>query len=202
MPPTAPTLRPPFAEKVLRRYTSADTDGLKRLHARAANNEEELLCRFRLYPVLRDETYLKDVPDPVTGSARELALIAGLWAYKTAVAPAWRVPGYGKRSEMMLRAARQADPDDPYVLLVRGQGQLYKPKLMGGDAKAAVATFENLRGVLEGTDMPMGLSIWEAKTFAWLARCQTDKQAAAAERERLLAEEPPKAFELLLKSES
>lgn len=197
-----PSLRPTFAADVHRHYADWNADALERLHRTARSNEERLLCRFRLYPMTEDEAYLDDIPEPSAGTARERALIAALWAYKTAIASPWRVPSYGKRSDRMLREARQLDPENPYVLLVQGQGQLYKPKMLGGNAEAALNTFRRFRERLAQSDGDADPSPWEADLWVWLAQRKVDPEAAAQERALLLAADPPACFRRFLQGPS
>ena len=193
--------RPAFLQTLGARYAEQDTSGVERLCSGAEAAEERLLCRYRLYPMTLDAAHLAAIPDPVTRSARERALLAALWAYRTAAAPAWRVPGYGIRSDRLLGEARALDAADPYVLLVEGQGLLYKPRLFGGDPRAALDTFRRLRERLARTadaSASAGVSLWEADIWVWMALRTLAPESAARERDRLLAAAPPPLFRQFL----
>jgi hypothetical protein len=194
--PTA--ARTVFIERLDARYAEQDTSGAERVCRGAERAEEQLLCRYRLYPMTLDERYLDDIPEPVSESARERALLAALWAYRTATAPTWRVPTYGIRSDRLLDEARALDASDPYVLLVEGQGLLYKPRLFGGDPRAALTTFRSLRDGLARTGAASGVSLWEADVWVWMALRKLAPESAAREQERLLALAPPPLYRQFL----
>ena len=196
---TAPA-RAAFVQALAERYADQDTSGAERVCARAEAREERLLCRYRLYPMTLDEAYLRDIPEPASETARERALLAALWAYRTAAAPAWRVPTYGIRSDRLLGEARDLDPADPYVLLVEGQGLLYKPALFGGDPRAALDTFRRLRDGLarDARADASGVSLWEAEIWVWMALRELAPASADRERSRLLAADPPPLFRQFL----
>ena len=193
--------RPAFVQTLVSRYADQDTSGVERVCAGAAGAEERLLCRYRLYPMTLDAAYLADIPEPSSATARERALLAALWAYRTTAAPAWRVPAYGIRSDRLLDEARALDPADPYVLLVQGQGLLYKPRLFGGDPQAALRTFRRLRDSLAQAAHPAdrsGVSLWEADIWVWMALRTLSPDSAERERARLLAAAPPPLFRQFL----
>lgn len=180
-------------------YVRQDAAAIDRLYrTKARTREDRLLCLYRLYPMTLDERYLADVPseDGVT-SARELALISALWAYRASSGPAWRLPTYGRRSERILERALARDPAEPYALLVRGQGLYYKPGLFGGDVAAAQRTFEQLRQRVGGRGVP-GLHPFEAEVWIWMAVRRQDESAGAQLRQRLLARNPPSMFRQFL----
>ena len=187
-----------FIEALEARYAEQDTSGVVRVCRNADRAEERLLCRYRLYPMTLDDAYLADIPDPAAESARERALLAALWAYRTAAAPAWRIPAYGIRSDRLLGEARALDPADPYVLLVEGQGLLYKPRLFGGDPHAALRTFRTLRDGLSQSSGVSGVSLWEADIWVWMALRKLAPESATRERERLLAAAPPPLYRQFL----
>ncbi|PAP77770.1 tetratricopeptide repeat protein [Rubrivirga marina] len=180
-------------------YVRQDIEAVDRLYrTKARTREDRLLCLYRLYPMTLDERYLADIPseDGVT-SARELALISALWAYRASSGPAWRLPTYGRRSERILDRALARDPTEPYALLVRGQGLYYKPGIFGGDVAAAQRTFERLRQRVSGRGVP-GLHPFEAEVWIWMALRRQDEAAGARLRQRLLAQNPPSMFRQFL----
>lgn len=180
-------------------YARRDTSAIERLYRRKARTREDrLLCLYRLFPMTLDGRYLDAIPsEEGVRTARELALISALWAYRTANAPAWRVPTYGRRSERILGLALDRDADDPYALLVRGQGLLYKPRVFGGDPAAAQRTFERLRQVLGRRSAP-GLHPFEAEIWVWMAVRTQDAARGEALKRRLLAQSPPPMFRQFL----
>ncbi len=180
-------------------YARQDTSGVERLYrTKARTREDRLLCLYRLYPMTLDERYIEDIPsEQGVTSARELALIAALWAYRASSGPAWRLPTYGRRSERILGLALEADPNEPYALLVRGQSLYYKPRVFGGDVAASQRTFEQLRGRL-GRRGVTGLHPFEAEVWVWMAvRRQNASQGSSLQR-RLLARNPPRIFRQFL----
>lgn len=180
-------------------YARRDTSAIERLYRRKARSREDrLLCLYRLFPMTLDERYLAAIPsEDGVRSARELALISALWAYKTAHSPAWRVPTYGRRSERILGLALDRDADDPYALLVRGQGLLYKPRVFGGDVAEAQRTFEQLRQVVARRSPP-GLHPFEAEVWIWMAVRKQDASRGEALKRRLLAQNPLPMFRQFL----
>ncbi len=157
-----------------------------------------MLYRYRLYPLTLDARYLDDLPDEADcRTARDLALLSALWAYRAGEAPPWKLPFYGIRSDALLDRARALDPDEPYVLLVAGQSLLYRPGIFGRSPEAALTMFERLRRVLRTRPVP-GLSPFEPEVWVWytlrtLGRPHTDRV-----RDRLLAQNPPPLFRQFL----
>ena len=80
-------------------YARQDTAGVEGLlRRRARTREDRLLCLYRLYPMTLDRGYLREIPsDAGVTSARELALIAAMWAYRASSGPAYRLPVDGRR---------------------------------------------------------------------------------------------------------
>lgn len=195
-----PSLRPSTVRDSLTvYYARQDTSAIGRLYRRKARTQEErLLCLYRLFPMTLDDRYLADIPaEAGARSARELALIAAMWAYKAANGPAWALPTYGRRSERILDAALQRDPSDPYALLVRGQSLYYKPRVFGGDLAEAQRTFETLRTVLARRPAP-GIHPFEADVWIWMCVRRRDRPAGDALRAQLLARRPPPLFRQFL----
>ena len=180
-------------------YARQDTSAVERLYrTKARTRQDRLLCLYRLYPMTLDERWIADIPsDEGVRSARELALISALWAYRAGAGPAWRLPTYGRRSERVLERALAADPREPYALLVKGQGLYYKPAIFGGDLDAARRTFEQLRGRLGSRGVP-GLHPFEAEVWVWMAVRRQDASAGARLQRRLLQRRPPRIFRQFL----
>ncbi len=190
-----------FSQQVQARYASQDTQGLKALCAAAPAGDAEWLCRYRLYPLTQDESLLEAIPAEAEkgATARAMALQAGLWGYKAVGASVFTLPTIGRRAERLLTAAHDRDDTDPYVLLVEGQSLFYKPAIVGGDKKAALKRFQQLRRVVERTQ-DAGISRIEADVWVWYARHTTQADRAESERERLLAQNPPALFRAFLLS--
>ncbi len=181
-------------------YAAKDVASLQRVCAAPTTPEADLLCRYRLYPLTQDERYLDGLPaDLEEGSARSLALLAGLWGYRTARAPFHLVPRYGMRAERLMKKARALAPDDVFVLLVDGQSLLFKPAIAGGDARAALARFRLLRRV--AAQQPHGgVSPLEADLWTWYTLRKLGDPAADPMRTRLLAAGPPRLYREFLLS--
>jgi len=179
-------------------YATQDAAAVARLLAGARTREERLLCRYRLYPLTRDESLVADIPS-VEGvrSAREAALIAGLWGFRAAQASPLRLPTYGRRSEGALNHARRLNPDEPYVLLIEGQSLLYKPAIFGGDPHAAQGRFERLRDLIRGRRIE-GMDPIEPEVWVWMTLRRQRSSQAEPLRRRLLARNPPPLFRQFL----
>ena len=191
----------PVQDSLTYYYARQDTSGVDRLYRRQARTRlDRLLCLYRLFPMTLDEGYLADIPpDQGVRSARELALISAMWAYKAANGPAWSLPTWGRRSERILNEALRRDPDEPYALLVKGQGLYYKPRIFGGDVAEAQRTFERLRQVLARRPAP-GIHPFEAEVWIWMSVRKQDRARGAALGRRLLAGNPPRMFRQFLLS--
>ena len=195
----APAASDPVRDSLATYYSRQDVAAVERLYRRhARTREQRLLCRYRLYPMTRDRTYLDDIPsERGVRSARELALISALWAYRAADGPTWALPRNGRRSERILNLALARDADDPYALLVKGQSLLYKPRVFGGDVAAARQTFEQLRTVLRRQRAP-GIHPFEAEVWTWMAVRKLDRAAGDQMQRRLLQRRPPRLFRTFL----
>lgn len=175
-------------------YAEKNVEALHVLLRDTADRETALLCRYRLYPLTEDEAYLQDLPtDLEQPTARELALLAGLWGYRVREASVLRVPRYGTRSQNLLERARALDPDDPYVLLIEGQSLLFRPRLFGGDTEAALRRFERLRAALP-CPAACGITRMEADLWIWYALKKLDHEHAPDLRDALLAQNPPPLY--------
>ena len=189
----------PVRDSLAHYYAQRDIPAVERLYrTEARTREERLLCLYRLYPMTLNERFIADIPSEAgVQSARELALIAALWAYRASSGPAWRLPTYGRRSERILNDALARDPAEPYALLVRGQSLYYKPRVFGGDVGEARTTFEALRQRVARRHVP-GLHPFEAEVWIWMAVRRQDAARGAALQRRLLAQNPPRIFRQFL----
>jgi hypothetical protein len=180
-------------------YAQLDTSAIDRLYRRQARTlRDRLLCRYRLFPMTLDDAYLANIPnDQGLTSARDLSLVAALWAYKAANSSAIHLPTYGRRSERILNRALEIDPTEPYALLVKGQSLYYKPSWFGGDAAEAKKTFEQLRQVLARRRVP-GIHPFEAEVWIWMAVRKLDANQGRVLQRRLLAQNPPPLFRQFL----
>lgn len=168
-----------FAEQTQEAYAQQDADALRALMNAADSRADSLLVRYRLYPLTENEAVLEGIPDELpSGSARELALLSGLWAYRAGEASVFRVVQYGRRSNNLLEAAKKADPDGPYVLLVESQSLLFRPAIAGRDPAAAVDRLETLSRHIQ-SDPAIGIADAEAQTWLWLALREADQMERA-----------------------
>ena len=178
-----------FADSTEMYYAQQNVEGLKTLLEQADTPSEKLLCRYRLYPLTRDESYLEDLPaapDP-NRPARQLALLAGLWGYRAAeVGFVLTAIRYGRRSSNFLDMARAANPDDPFVLLVEGQSLIFRPAIAGKNVEAALARFRQLERQLEDAQRGQGVSLNEAQLWQWYALTELDREAEAQQLHQVL----------------
>jgi hypothetical protein len=176
---------PSFAQRVQTAYARQDADSLRTLLARAESRSDSLLVRYRLYPLTENPDVLSDLPRRLDGgSAREWALLSGLWSYRAGEASLLSAVDYGRHSAQLLETAQSHDADDPYVLLVGGQSLLFRPAIAGKDAEEAAARFAALAQKAEDGAAD-GISVVEARTWEWLA-CreagQTDRATSLHDR--------------------
>lgn len=196
---TLSLMDPTFADSTQEYYAQQNADALEELLHRADTRFEDLLGRYRLYPLTEDKELLDDLPDDLgDGSARELALLSGLWGYRASRASIFSAIRYGQRSERLLDQARTRDPDDPYVLLVEGQSLIFKPAIAGRDKEAALQRFNRLCDVLQSAAPDTGVSMTEAQLWRWYALHQLDMDNAPAVRDELLASNPPPLYRQFL----
>jgi hypothetical protein len=180
-------------------YAQQNADALERLMQEADSRFEELLCRYRLYPLTENEALLEDLPERLEdGTARELALLSGLWGYRAARASLFSAIQHGRRAEQLLEAAKAKDPNDPFVLLVEGQSLIFKPAIAGRDEEAALHRFSQLRDVLQRVDANIGISRMEAELWRWYALHRLGIDRAPQVREQLLAVNPPPLYRQFL----
>jgi len=190
-------LNAPFAAEVQTAYAQQDTEALRTLLDQASAQEDSFLVRYRLYPLTEDASLLEDLPSDLNhGTAREYALLSGLWSYKAGEASLLHVIQYGRRSKKLLDEATSRDPGDPYVLLVQGQSLLFRPAIAGRDPAAAAARFEELA---THVDSVSGISELEANVWCWLALQEAGQsQRAATLHEDLLQQDLPPLYRQFL----
>lgn len=181
-------------------YARRDAKSLKRLLDRASTREMDLLCRYRLYPLTQDPSLIENLPTELERpTARELALLSGLWGYRVVKASILSTPTLGLRSHRLLEQAKALDPDEPLVLLIEGQSLLFRPTLFGGDTNAALDRFRTLRDRLEHTP-DKAVSAMEANLWVWytLNKMKLTDAADALKADLLAAAPPPLYRQFLL----
>lgn len=173
------TLMTPLAEATQSAYAEENVRELRSLFERADSRVDSFLVRYRLYPLTENEELLDDIPSSLSsGSAREYALLSGLWAYRAGEASVFSVIQYGRRSSQLLETAKKQDADAPFVLLVEGQSLLFRPRIAGRDLDAAAERFEQLAQIVRGSEVP-GISLTEANVWRWLALREADRSKKA-----------------------
>lgn len=191
----------PFAQAAETAYAQQDADQLRKLMDRASSRSDSLLVRYRLYPLTEDETLLDDIPPSLPdGSAREYALLSGLWAYRAGEASLFSALRYGRRSTSLLHKAKDRATADPFVLLVEGQSLLFRPSLAGGDSNAAAKRFARLSEIVEVEDFD-GISRTEAQVWRCLALKEAGRSAEAESlSEHLHTQDLPPLYRQFLES--
>jgi hypothetical protein len=184
-----------FADSTQAFYGRQDATSLRGLLARSDERTERWLCLYRLYPLTDDKALLDDVPASLDdGTAREYALLAGLWGYRAA---ARSFPGNvsaGRHSMNLLEKARKRDPHDPFALLIGAQSLLFRPALFGGNAEEALRQLTTLRRHVKQAPSG-GIALMEVNQWIWYALCEQDRHdEARALRDRLLAQDPPPLY--------
>lgn len=194
-------LSPSFAEATQDAYGHQDADRLRGLFEQASSRVDSLLVRYRLYPLTEDASVLADLPSSLSdGTAREYALLSGLWAYRAGEASVFSVVQYGRRSNRLLEEAKARAPESPFVLLVEGQSLLFRPAIAGKDADTAADRFARLAEIIETEQVP-GISVTEARVWECVAleeAGQTDK--AQALREHMLRQDLAPLYRQFLES--
>jgi hypothetical protein len=185
------TLPVPFPDQVQDAYAQRDADRLRALLAEADSRADSLLVRYRLYPLSENADLLTPLPKKLDdGSAREWALLSGLWSYRAGEASLFSAVTYGRRSANLLETAQTLDADDPYVLLIGGQSLLFRPAIAGKDAAAAAERFSRLADLAE-QGRTAGIPPIEARVWKWVALREDGQDAAAASLyDRLRAQAP------------
>ena len=181
-----------FADSTQSFYAQQNAEGLQDLMAQADTRTESLMVRYRLYPLTEDSGVIDDLPQNLgpNASARELALLAGLWAYRAGEANIFNAIRYGRRSVNRLNEAKARNPNEPYVLLVEGQSLLFRPDVAGKDVHGAAQLFRKLISELDHHPN-VGISSTEAHSWLWLALREAQSAEEADQiRSELLAQEP------------
>ncbi len=193
------TMTSPFAAATQTAYVEQDAERLQSLLERAESREDSLLVRYRLYPLTEDEAVLKEIPATLSaGTAREYALLSGLWAYRAGEASFLAALRYGQRSTDLLDAATSRAPEAPFVLLVEGQSLLFRPAIAGRDPAAAAERFARLTSITED-DNVAGISKQEAQVWQWLALTEAERSKMAnALRTRLQKQTLPPLLQQFL----
>lgn len=189
-----------FADEVQDAYASNDASALRIMLSEADGRADSLLVRYRLYPLTEDASLVDDLPKSLEqSSARELALLSGLWSYKAGEASIFSAVSYGRRSARLLDQAKEKDSDDPYVLLIEGQSLLFRPAIAGPDPSKAAERFSILVSKVE-TNPGCGITPTEAKAWKWLALRESGRTEAAAElRNEVMANSPPPLYQEFLR---
>lgn len=193
--------RPPdgrsVATSIAERYAANDVEALRAIGSGPLSVSDNLLLRYRLYPLTRDVRYLENLPDEnQLRTARDLALLSALWSYRVMETRVWKMPAYARHADALLARAIATDPADPFVLLVEGQNLLYRPGIVGGSATEALERFVRLRDSLRSRDARAseGLSLMEAEVWVWYTLRKLRRSGTDQLRDRLLAQNPPPLF--------
>lgn len=182
-----------FADSVQTYYGERNTTALQRLLKQSNERAERLLCQYRLYPLTQDKTLLEVPTSLEHGTAREFALLAGLWGYRAAQ-NVFGALGAGHRSLQFLEKAKALDPDDPFVLLIDAQSLLFRPALFGGDDPEALRQLRILRRHVAQTPSG-GISLAEVNQWIWYALKETKHhEKASALRHRLFTQDLPPLY--------
>ena len=190
------TLQPPCADRVQHAYAHEDAQALRSLLTTADSRPDSLLVRYRLYPLTENAALVDDLPETLEdGTAREWALLSGLWSYRAGEASIFTAVTYGRRSANLLETAQSIDPDDPYVLLIGGQSLLFRPAIAGKDPEKAARQFEQLAQLAE-QGKTNGIPPVEAYIWRWLALKEADQsEAAQALYDQLTSESLPPLYQ-------
>ena len=185
---------PSRADSVEHYYSLGDVDALQALCAEPLSREEDLMCRYRLYPLTTDRDLISEIPTALDdGSARENAMLAGLWGYRASSGSLFNMIRCGRRASRLISAARELDPEEPFVLLIEGQSFLFRPGMFGGDSGRALQLFRQLQRVT-GRHQSAGISTLEADLWVWLALKRLGDPAADAVRESIESRSPPPMY--------
>ena len=182
-------------------YAEQNVERLRAGLEEADDRFEDLLYRYRLYPLTEASDLLEDLPKTLDdGTASELAVLSGLWAYRAGEASMLGAIRYGRRSMNLLDAAKERNRFDPFVLLVEGQSLLYRPAIAGRNPAEAATRFEQLRTVLM-SNPDVSIDAEEAMIWHWIALREADQDDAAASLHATLSEaDLPPLYQQFLES--
>ena len=199
MQPPAPVSDPAAAvDSTQVYYATQNVEALKKLLAASDDRTVQLLCRYRLYPLTEDERYLHNLPTELANpTARDLALLSGLWGYRVLTGSVLNVPKHGLRASRLLDEAKNLDPEEPFVLLIEGQSLLFRLAIFGGDKRAALHRFQRLQTVLDEVS-DESISEMEADLWVWYTLKKLEAKEATALRSQLLASNPPPLYRSFL----
>jgi len=179
-------------------YATQNVEALQKLLAASDDRTVQLLCRYRLYPLTEDDHYLHDLPTELAHpTARDLALLSGLWGYRVMTGSVLNVPQNGLRASKLMDEAKTLDPDEPFVLLIEGQSLLFRPAIFGGDKRAALLRFQRLQTILKEVS-DNSISEMEANLWVWYTLKKLKAEEAPAMRSHLLASDPPPLYRAFL----
>jgi hypothetical protein len=195
------TMSSPFAQATQTAYAQQDAEQLRALFERASSRADSLLVRYRLYPLTEDETVLEGIPSSLSdGTAREYALLSGLWAYRAGEASFFSAIQYGRRSTNLLETAKARAPEAPFVLLVEGQSLLFRPTIAGKDAAAAAERFARLAEIVAEEGV-VGISQTEANAWRCVALEEAGRTSEAeALRDRMQKQDLAPLYRQFLES--
>ena len=195
------TMSSPFAQATQTAYAQQDAEQLRALFERASSRADSLLVRYRLYPLTEDETVLEGIPSSLSdGTAREYALLSGLWAYRAGEASFFSAIQYGRRSTNLLDTAEARAPEAPFVLLVEGQSLLFRPTIAGKDAAAAAERFARLAEIVAEEGV-VGISQTEANAWRCVALEEAGRTSEAeALRDRMQKQDLAPLYRQFLES--
>ncbi|WP_263786407.1 hypothetical protein [Salinibacter grassmerensis] len=194
-------LSTPFAEATQTAYAQEDADRLRTLFEQASSRADSFLVRYRLYPLTEEASILDDLPSSLSeGTAREYALLSGLWAYRAGEASIFSAVTYGRRSTNLLEEAKAQAPDAPFVLLVEGQSLLFRPSIAGKDPDGAARRFARLAEIV-ATKEGSAITETEAHMWQWLALREADRPDEAQPLyDRLASQDLPSLYRQFLES--
>lgn len=171
-------------------YAERDTSALRARLAVAPTLADSLLIRYRLYPLTQDDALIADLPDALlAGTADEYAWLSALWGYRVQRTGPVAMMRYGARSQTLLEAGRRLAPNNPWVLLVDAQSLLYRPRLVGGDPRAAGGRLASLHAVISHSPL-CELPLEEVQLWQWRVAHRLGESSADSVRQVLLAGNP------------
>jgi hypothetical protein len=102
------------------------------------------------------------------------------------VDPQKRWQKYGNVFDENLNKAKELNPDNPRIYVLRGISKYFTPKMFGGGKKAAMPYFEKATGLFaQRTDTDITKPYWGQRTndyFIKLANGEEDKEAGSDEK--------------------